>query len=162
MDKSSTMGEKSEHEQRQTLKDSAFRLLARREHSQFELRQKLAQKGWPKSWIVELVNWLAEEGWQSDERFAQSFVRDKLMQRQGRLKIIAQATQQRGLDRELLEQVLAQHEVDWRSQCREVHARKFGEQPPEDKKQWAKRVRYLQQRGFNSDEIFAVLGELER
>ena len=43
MDKSSTMGEKSEQEQRQTLKDSAFRLLARREHSQFELRQKLAQ-----------------------------------------------------------------------------------------------------------------------
>lgn len=162
MDKSSSMPEKTEQEQRQALKDSAFRLLTRREHSQFELRHKLMQKGWPKNWVEELVNWLADEGWQSDERFLQSFVRDKLMQRQGRLKIIAQATQQRGISRELVEQELAAHEVDWRTQCRDVHRRKFGEQPPADKKQWAKRVRYLQQRGFNSDEIFAVLGELER
>ena len=153
---------KSSHDDEQVLREKCFKLLTKREHSRFELIYKLSQRGFERPLVEQVVDRMQEEGWQSDERFAQSFVRDKLMQRQGRLKIIAQATQQRGLDRELLEQVLAQHEVDWRSQCREVHARKFGEQPPEDKKQWAKRVRYLQQRGFNSDEIFAVLGELER
>ena len=161
MSESSVNSEKTEQEQRQALKDSAFRLLTRREHSQFELRQKLLQKGWDKNAINELLEWLKAEGWQSDERFAGSFIREKLMQGQGRLKIVAQATQQRGVNRELVEALLTQQQVDWRARCREVHQRKFGDTAPADRKQWAKRVRYLQQRGFNSDEIFAVLGELE-
>ena len=83
------------------------------------------------------------------------------MQGQGALKIIAQATQQRGLKRELVEQLLAAQQPDWRQRCRELHQRKFGEQPPVDRKEWAKRVRFLQQRGFTGDDIFAVLGDLD-
>lgn len=162
MKESSSVEEKPEQEQRQLLKDSAFRLLTRREHSRYELRQKLVQKGWPSDWVNALLEWLQENGWQSDQRFIESFVRDKLTQGQGRLKIIAQATQQRGIARDLVEQTLAEHAVDWRTSCRQAHARKFGEQPATDKKQWAKRVRYLQQRGFSADEIFAVLDELGR
>lgn len=151
----------SKNEDRQTLKDAAFRLLTRREHSQFELRHKLTQKGWSAATVDELIQELASKGWQSDERFIGSFIREKLMQGQGRIKIIAQATQQRGVDRQLVEAALAEHAVDWQQRCRELHQRKFGEQPPADRKEWSKRVRYLQQRGFNGDEIFAVLGELE-
>lgn len=162
MKESSSVDEKTEQEQRQALKDSAFRLLARREHSRFELRQKLLSKGWQRAWVDDLVNQLQADGWQSDQRFVESFVRDKLMQGQGRLKIIAQATQQRGLERDMVERTLAEHDIDWRDSCRQVHARKFGQQAPTDKKQWAKRVRYLQQRGFAAEEIFAVLDELER
>lgn len=162
MDESSSASDKTVSDDTQALKDSAFRLLTRREHSRFELRQKLVKKGWSSAAVAELLDWLQAEGWQSDERFAQSFVRDKLTQGQGRLKIVAQATQQRGVARELVEAVLEQQQPDWRSRCRAAHQKKFGDSAPEDRKQWAKRVRYLQQKGFNGDEIFAVLGELER
>lgn len=161
MSKSSEMTSEFLQQQYQQLKDSAMRLLGRREHSRFELRQKLVKKGWPNNQVAELLDWLVEQGWQSDERFAEIFVRDKLMQGQGALKIIAQATQQRGLKRELVEQLLAAQQPDWRQRCRELHQRKFGEQPPVDRKEWEKRVRFLQQRGFTGDDIFAVLGELD-
>ncbi|RUO77960.1 regulatory protein RecX [Idiomarina seosinensis] len=151
----------SQNSDKQTLKDAAFRLLTRREHSQFELRHKLTQKGWPDADVDELIQELATKGWQSDERFIGSFIREKLMQGQGRIKIVAQATQQRGVDRQLVEAALAEHSVDWQQRCRELHQRKFGERPPVDRKEWSKRVRYLQQRGFSGDQIFAVLGELE-
>lgn len=162
MDESSPAPAKAQQQSdAQVLRDSAMRLLARREHSQFELHQKLSRKGWQKTEIKPLLEWLANEGWQSDERFAASFVREKLLQGQGALKIIAQATQQRGVEREIIEAALEHEAVDWRERCREIQQRKFGEQPPADRKQWAKRVRYLQQRGFSSDDIFAVIGELE-
>ncbi|WP_404399632.1 recombination regulator RecX [Idiomarina seosinensis] len=145
----------------QALKESALRLLTRREHSRFELAEKLSRKGWAKADVEPLLDWLAQQGWQSDERFAASFVREKLRQGQGPLKIVAQATQQRGVERQMVDAALQSEAVDWRERCREVQQRKFGEQPPADRKGWAKRVRYLQQRGFGSDDIFAVIGELE-
>lgn len=146
----------------QSLKDAAFRLLTRREQSQFELHYKLTQKGWPKRAVEELLQQLAADGWQSDERFARSFARDKIMQGQGRLKIIAQATQQKGLVREQIEQALDDEDVDWLQLCQQVHERKFGLKEPKDAKLRNRQIRYLQQRGFSSDEIFTTLGRLER
>lgn len=150
----------------QELKDAAFRLLARREQSQFELTLKLTSKGWPKAQVSAVVTELMAKGWQSDQRFISSFVRDKLLQGQGPLKIKAQAMQQKGVSSELVEQALEQElqeqQLDWRSQCRDSLIRKFGEQAPADQKQKARRIRYLQQRGFKPDDVFAVIDELER
>ena len=44
MDESSSASDKTVSDDTQALKDSAFRLLTRREHSRFELRQKLVKK----------------------------------------------------------------------------------------------------------------------
>ena len=61
-----------------TAKEQAIRLLARRDHSRYELRRKLAARGNPADVIDAAIAPLAESGLQSDERFTENFVRSAL------------------------------------------------------------------------------------
>ncbi len=155
------MGESSEEYDESALRDSVFRLLGRREQSYQELRRKLIQKRWPNDMVDAVLKDFKEKGWQSDERFAEIFIREKVSQKQGRLKILAQATQQKGLSPDLVEGLLEEMEVDWFSLCAELKERRFGEGPPADQKQWMKQVRFLQQRGFSSEQIFTCVNRPE-
>ena len=49
-------------------------MLARREHSAFEVRRKLKQKDLPESEIEEAVERLQQEGLLSDRRFAEAYI----------------------------------------------------------------------------------------
>ena len=148
---------KSSHDDEQVLREKCFKLLTKREHSRFELIYKLSQRGFERPLVEQVVDRMQEEGWQSDERFAQSFAREKVMQRQGRTKIVAQATQQRGVDKALIEQALQRLEVDWFELCQQVYQSKFGSTQPSDRKDWAKRARFLMHRGFSQEHIkFAI------
>ncbi|PYE32109.1 regulatory protein [Idiomarina fontislapidosi] len=148
---------KSSDDDEQVLREKCFKLLTKREHSRFELIYKLSQRDFERKLIEQVVDRMRQEGWQSDERFAQSFAREKVMQRQGRTKIVAQATQQRGIDKALIEQALDQQEVDWFDLCQQVYQSKFGSTRPTDRKDWAKRARFLMQRGFSQEQIkFAI------
>ena len=76
------MDESSEYDEK-ALRDSAFRLLAMREQSRTELKRKLIQKQWPAEMVNRVVDELKQEGWQSDERFAGSFIREKVGKNRG-------------------------------------------------------------------------------
>lgn len=160
------MDESSEHDKKdvdeQAIRDSAFRLLARREHSRAELARKLEQKQWPAEYVEVVVADMEQKGWQSDERFIASFVRDKVSQKQGRLKILAQATQQKGVSADRVEQALDALEVDWFALCAELRQNKFGDRRSQNEKEWARQVRFLQQRGFSSEQIFACVNRPDR
>ncbi|MCA1766912.1 MAG: recombination regulator RecX [Idiomarina sp.] len=155
------MDESSEYDER-ALRDSAFRLLAMREQSRTELRRKLIQKQWPADMVKRVVDELTQEGWQSDERFAGSFIREKVGQKQGKLKILAQATQQKGVSSEIVEEILESMEVDWFELCAELKQKKFGDNAPADEKEWKRQVRFLQQRGFTPEQIFACVNRPRR
>src|SRR5690606_2798808 len=57
-----------------SLKARAVAMLSRREHSRHELKHKLAVYAKESDDIDSLLDGLARENWQSDERFAQSLV----------------------------------------------------------------------------------------
>ncbi|CUA84566.1 regulatory protein RecX [Pseudidiomarina woesei] len=140
----------------QQAEEVLVRLMARREHSAQELRQKLKQRGFDHN-VVELVLEKAQQqGWQSDQRFAQVWVRTCIARGDGARKINAQA-QQKGLSSELIQQALAAEQPNWSDACFERLLRKFGEQPPQDQKQRDKIMRHLLQRGFSFDEIKRAL-----
>ncbi|MBP59682.1 MULTISPECIES: regulatory protein RecX [Idiomarina] len=155
------MDESSEYDEK-SLRDSAFRLLAMREQSRTELKRKLIQKQWPADMVKRVVDELDNEGWQSDERFAASFIREKVGQKQGRLKILAQVTQQKGVSAQIAESVLDSMEVDWFELCAELKQKKFGDDQPADEKEWSRQVRFLQQRGFTPEQIFACVNRPRR
>ena len=155
------MDESSEYDER-ALRDSAFRLLAMREQSRTELTRKLIQKQWPADMVKRVVDELTQEGWQSDERFAGSFIREKVGQKQGKLKILAQATQQKGVSTEIVEEILESMEIDWFELCAELKQKKFGGDDPADEKAWNRQVRFLQQRGFTPEQIFACVNRPRR
>lgn len=60
------------------IRESCLQLLARREHSQKELLNKLLIKGFNKDVILAVIEELAKQGWQSDLRYAESYARHRI------------------------------------------------------------------------------------
>ena len=134
----------------------AVRLLARREHSTEELRRKLVAKGYPDASVAAVIEQLGNKKLVSDERFTSSFVRHRTSRGQGPVRIRAELRQQGVADAEIQQQVGATDD-DWKQRATEVRRRKFGAELPRTQGERAKQARFLQYRGFNSDQIRAAL-----
>ena len=138
------------------LKARALRHLARREHSRSELQKKLAPHGEAGD-VQRVLDRMDELGLQSDERFAESFVRSR-GERFGRRRIEHELAQ-RGISGDAADAALdAQLGGDELSRARAVWAKKFGEQPA-DAKEWGRQARFLASRGFSAELIRKVLKE---
>ncbi|GAB3294742.1 regulatory protein RecX [Pseudidiomarina andamanensis] len=140
----------------QQAEETLVRLLARREHSARELKQKLKQRGFDHQTIEMVLTKAQENGWQSDRRFAQVWVRACIAKGDGVRKIMAHAPQ-KGLSSELIEDILQAEQPNWNHACYERLIKKFGETPPQDQKQRDKIVRHLMQRGYSFSEIKQAL-----
>ncbi|MEE4640044.1 MAG: regulatory protein RecX [Wenzhouxiangella sp.] len=134
------------------LREAALRLLARREHAYRELERKLKRKGWAAQEVSDVVQELADEGLQSDQRFAESFARSRAEKAYGPLRIRAELSE-RGIDRALVEKALNELEVDWLAQAAKWYGRRFGERRPEDMKERSRRAQALARRGFDASVI---------
>ena len=132
-----------------------MRLLARREHGAKELQHKLAQRGIGQERAAEVVGELARSGWQSDSRYVQSLVRNRVAQGFGPLRIESEL-EAAGVADSLIRQTLADAGADWKALAMEVHARKFG-QVPQTGPEWQKQYRHLAGRGFEAEQIYAAL-----
>jgi regulatory protein len=136
------------------LRERALRLLARREHSRFELERKLAQAGFDKADIGVLLDDFERRNWLSDQRFAESWVADHRA-RAGGVKL-AFELRQRGVREDIVEAVLGDERDSELERAHEVWQKKFGTQPA-DAAEKARQMRFLQGRGFSSDVIRKTL-----
>ena len=141
-----------------SLRERALRLLARREHSRFELTKKLAQAGFEEADVSVLLDDFEARNWLSDQRFAESWVADHKA-RSGGVKL-AHELRQRGINDTIIEAVLASHGDTEVERAREVWQKKFGALPG-DLSEKAKQIRFLQARGFSSSVIRQTLGTTE-
>jgi regulatory protein len=133
----------------------ALRLLARREHSARELRYKLEQRGVEPETAANVVDELGRSGWQSDARYVESFVRNRVAQGYGPLRIEAELAAA-GVARDLVRGSLDAVAVDWKQLAVDVRERKFGAAPAAAA-EWQKQYRHLAGRGFDSAQIRAAL-----
>ncbi|MBD3646415.1 MAG: regulatory protein RecX [Pseudomonadales bacterium] len=135
------------------IRRAAMDYLARREHSRRELLEKLkARFDAGPELIQQEVDRLREEGLQSDARLAEALVQARVNRGQGPLKIRAEL-RGKGVDDDVIEVALDECMVDWTELVAEVARKRFGDRPPADAKARAKRIRFLQQRGFSFDHI---------
>jgi len=102
--------------------------------------------------IVEQVQQLRSENLQSDQRFAESFVRSRVNKGQGPQRIKSEMTA-RGVAESLATEVLAQAQVDWDEVLVELALRKYRDSAPRDDKERAKRLRFYLYRGFSFEHI---------
>ncbi len=137
------------------LRQRAVSLLARRDHARRELETKLRSKVGDHPALAAVIEWCEEHGFIDDRRFAGFFVRSRIDRGQGVLRI-RQELQQRGVASELIESALQETEVDWFALAREVRTRRF-RQYPQDQKEKARQLRFLQGRGFDAEQSFAAL-----
>lgn len=136
------------------LRERALRLLARREHSRFELARKLGQAGFPQNEIDPLLDDFEERNWLSDRRFAESWVADHRA-KAGSIKL-AYELRQRGVADEVIQAVLGDNRDTEIERAREVWRKKFpaSSASPLEK---VKQMRFLQSRGFSLSVIRNVL-----
>lgn len=134
------------------LRKSAMNLLGRREQSVFELRQKLLQRFDEASddQVMQVISRLTDQGLQSDERFADMFVRSRVNKGKGP-NLIRRDLEQQNLTSALTDNALAKNQPDWlQSALAELH-KKYA---PGDLSEFdlrAKAMNFLYRRGFDSD-----------
>nr|WP_281182048.1 regulatory protein RecX [Halofilum ochraceum] len=108
---------------------------------------KLEQRGYGRAAIDAEIERLAAEGLQSDERFANLFVEQRVARGDGPLKLRS-ALGERGVDRQIIDAALLPFEEEWTSLAREALERRFGVSAPATRAELSKRMRFLQGRGF--------------
>lgn len=133
------------------IRRAAMDLLARREHSYRELHRKLCARFIDADLVCTEINRLRDERLQSDERFAEAYLHSRAQRLYGPLRIRLEL-RERGIDDRLIAQVMQQSAVDWRANLQRLIVTKFGRAAPRDLKEKAKRLRFLQYRGFAGDD----------
>ncbi|MCK5828952.1 MAG: regulatory protein RecX [Methylococcales bacterium] len=137
------------------IRENCFRLLVRREHSQQELIDKLALKGFGRSESKAVIDILAEQGWQSNERFAESYARYRIKKGYGPIKVSFEL-KQRGIDEVDLDSIVLDLADGWDEVIDTVYKKKYSDDTQLENKEWLKRNRFLQQRGFSNGMIIAL------
>lgn len=128
--------------------------LARREHSRAELQQKLRSYVQEGEDLAVVLDELEKRNWLSDARAATQLV-DAKRSRFGSQRI-AHELRQRGIGDDLIAEALPELKASELETAREVWQRKFGK-PPQEAKEKARQMRFLQSRGFSTDVILKVL-----
>lgn len=131
---------------------SAMNFLALREHSVYELQKKLLSKFDNSALVLQVIHDLKSRDLQSDTRFAEAFVRMRIRQGKGPLKILCELRERK------IDSLLAAASVDecssiWDKLARDVRSKHFGENLILDHKNKAKQQRFLQYRGFSMSQI---------
>ena len=134
----------------------AIRYLSRRDYSRRELYDRLQTKGFASAVIEAALNDLEEKGYQSDERFAETFLRSRVNRGDGPFKIRMQLGQ-KGVGKAVITQLFDSIDIDWLAQAHKVRQKHFGDQLPADSTNLSKQMRYLRNKGFYQDHIDAVL-----
>ena len=135
-------------------RDKALASLARREHSQLELRMKLLKQGMPSDQAVELISALAAEGLQSDARYIEMLVRTRMHQGIGPVRIMRES-KQKGINPAAVELLLA--EIDWSQALIACWQKKYNARYPTNVIEFAQMQRFLLFRGFSAESVYRLL-----
>lgn len=145
------------------MRRKAVELLARREYSFLELEKKLLPLNGDEMVAYAALDWLVENGLQSDERFANMYVRSKAISGYGPIRIRLELSQ-KGVKEYLIEQAFeeTQEEVDWEEEVDRLILKKAKSLDLNDPKDKNKVMGYLQRRGFSLNQIYDGLGRRSR
>ena len=135
------MGDKTHSDNVVELRARALRLLARREHTRKELENKLSPHAGSSAELQSLISGLKQKNQLSEERFAEGRAR-QLARKYGAARI-RQDLKAKGVSEELIDRVSSEGELE---RARDLE-RKYRE-PAATREEKAKRMRFLQSRGF--------------
>ena len=141
-----------DYESQKEIRRICLGLLTRREYSQQELLIKLVIKGFEQLDSQSVIDDLVNEGWQSDDRFAEAYARYRIKKGYGPIKI-SYELRQRGIEAFDLEWVVLDLAESWFELLEQVYDKKYAGNNAISFKEWPKRIRFLQQRGFSGDMI---------
>ncbi len=143
----------------------AVSLLARRDHSLQELKQKLIKKDYDEAAIELVLQDLQTRGYLDDRRYAQMILRHHYLRGQGPQKI-RYLLKQNGVANTIISEVFSEFDEDWFASASDVRQKRFGNgfksaEKDEIYKEKSKQMRFLMTRGFESDQIQFAIEQIE-
>jgi len=138
---------------------AALDILGRREYSRRELVTKLSARFDLPALTLEIhiaLDRLAVDGYQSDERFAEVFIRSRRARGYGPL-FIEQELRQRGVSADLIARAVNRGDAEWRALAGDQKRKKFGTGTVTALTEKAKVARFLRYRGFLQPQVEAAL-----
>ena len=133
----------------------AMDLLSRREHSAYELTQKLKLRDFDIDEIEAALELLQQDNLQSDSRFIESVVNYRVNAGFGPIKIKYEL-HQKGISAERVDDYLSGLTVEWQQLMAAQRSKKFGQDIPADYKEKMKQARFLQNRGFSPESVMRL------
>ena len=136
---------------------AAYRFLARRSHSQEELKAKLLKKGFDPAVAAQALGVIAQQGYLNDEQASLQWALNLVEKRcWGRHKVSAYL-QRKGVARELIDRVQKQiwQEFNESAVARAALKKQYGRSP--DTPSIEKMARFLKSRGFSQEAIYRNL-----
>jgi regulatory protein len=128
------------------------RLLSRREHSQTELRKKLADFELDRDLVDDTIAQFAKKDIQSDVRYAEAVVRGAYRKGKGPV-FIERTLHNHDIDFQLVRALTKDDSFDWFESSKAVRVKRFGDELPDDWTYKQKQMRFLQYRGFTQEQI---------
>ena len=132
-------------------------LLGRRDYSTKEMIKKFKEKEYTAEDIDAVMAYLKESGYQSDERFTRSFINSKLSSKIGISKIKSTLAFEKGIDKEMIENIIAELELDEVPVIMKIIEQKYRNKDITDQKEKSKAFRFLVSKGFSFNDIKRAL-----
>ncbi len=137
-------------------------ILARRDHSEFEVRQKMKRKGFDTEQIDKAISWLKGHKILNDENFTNAFVVNTLRFKSVGPLWITQRLKAKGVSSEIIELAVDKFLTDDQQLSQANRAIKQWQQTHERYKNDKQRLRrFLLARGFTFEVITSVLSQLD-
>lgn len=140
------------------------RACSRKECCIFDIRRKLDRMCLSESEVNEIINNLIEERYIDEERYARSYINDKLRFNKWGKKKIEFALYQKQLPRSIVEKVFSEYtDADISGSLPEILERKWASTSGNSAyEKESKLIRYALGRGFIMDDILRILEEIKR
>ncbi|QYN45053.1 MULTISPECIES: regulatory protein RecX [unclassified Gilliamella] len=155
--------------------NKAVQLLAQRDHSSYELTQKITlyfanklkktdddyheQLNQIKSDINNVIDYCTTQNWINDIQYIEKYIIMRANKGYGKYRI-ALELKQRGLPTHLSQDLLYQCDIDWSDLAYKQLIKKFKIIDPKNKLQWHKNVQFLITRGYTQDDVKNMYGLL--
>jgi len=121
-----------------------------------ELARKLDRRGYPSANIEHVLDGLERDGLLSEERLIETYVAERLGKGFGPLRIQAEL-RGKGLSDARIGPYLDIDDETCFAYMSGIYAKRFGDDPPRERWELAKRARFLEYRGFPSHLIARFL-----
>ncbi|HXS74352.1 MAG TPA: regulatory protein RecX [Rhodanobacteraceae bacterium] len=140
---------------RRSAYDRALGMLARREHSQRELRARLEHGGYDEIEAADAIKQLGAQSYQDDDRFAEMLLRARVAHGYGPARIRAEL-RSHGLAAAAIDKLIATCGLDWNALATAQLRKKYGHMPAADHAERGKRAAFLMRRGFAAATVRAA------
>lgn len=119
-----------------------------------EIRMKLEEKGFSEEVIEKVIAFLEKYGYADDREYCRKYIKEKLRAKPKSSLVLKIELKQRGISSRVIDEVLAETELDEEGDAfRWLEKKSRGQWPPEDEKKKKQLYDFLLRKGYSYDTI---------